>query len=97
VPGHSNCQDTRLLRDLKGVGKATLADLASLDVHDVATLARQDPALLYERLCERTGVRQDPCVLDVFSCAVAQALDPDLPAAQQDWWWWSRMRKATRR
>jgi hypothetical protein len=97
VPGHSSCQDTRLLCDLKGVGKATLADLALLDVHDVATLARQDPALLYSRLCERTGVRQDPCVLDVFCCAVAQAQDPGLPAAQRNWWWWSHMRKATRR
>jgi Pathogenicity locus len=91
------CQDPRALRDLKGVGKATLADLHLLDVRDVATLARQDPALLYEGLCARTGVRQDPCVLDVFSCAVAQARDRDLPAAQREWWWWSRARKAARR
>jgi hypothetical protein len=73
-----------------------LADLALLEVHDVGTLARQDAGLLYERLCTKTGTRQDPCVLDVFSCAVAQARDPDLPAAQRRWWWWSRARKASR-
>jgi len=92
-----NRQDARLLHDLRGVGKATLTDLALLDIHDVAALAQQDPVLLYERLCARTGVRQDPCVLDVFSCAVAQARNPELPLAQRDWWWWSRIRKATRR
>lgn len=82
------------LADLEGVGKAALADLALLGVHDVASLARQEPGLLYERLNALTGVRHDPCVLDVFSCAVAQARDPGLPAAQRKWWWWSRARKA---
>lgn len=82
------------LSDLDGIGKAMLADLARLEVHDVPTLAKQDPRLLYDRLCKLTGVRQDPCVLDVFSCAVAQARDPALPAAQRRWWWWSRARKA---
>lgn len=86
----------RQLSDLDGVGEATLADLALLDVHDVPTLARQDPGLLFDRLCKLTGTRQDPCVLDVFSCAVAQARDPALPAAQRKWWWWSRARKGTR-
>jgi hypothetical protein len=86
--------EARRLADLEGIGKVMLADLALLEVHDVGTLAKQDPGLLYERLCARTGTRQDPCVLDVFSCAVAQARDPGLPAAQRKWWWWSRQRKA---
>lgn len=73
-----------------------LGDLALLEVRDVATLARQDPELLYRRLCDLTGARQDPCVLDVFACAVAQARDPALPAAMRKWWWWSRARKASR-
>jgi hypothetical protein len=32
--------------------------------------------------------------MDVFACAIAQARDPDLPAAQCHWWYWSRRRKA---
>jgi len=89
-------KDGRQLSELDGVGKATLADLCRLGVHDVAALAREDPLLLYERLGRATGVRQDPCLLDVFSCAVAQARDPNLPAAQRRWWWWSRLRKVQR-
>jgi hypothetical protein len=87
--------ETRRLSDLEGIGNAMLADLELLEVHDVATLAKQDPSLMYDRLCKLTGVRQDPCVLDVFSCAVAQARDPDLPGEQRKWWWWSRARKAS--
>lgn len=92
----TDSSDARQLSDLEGVGEATLADLALLEVHDVSTLARADPALLFERLCALTGARHDPCVLDVFSCAVAQARDPGLPAAQRKWWWWSGVRKAAR-
>jgi hypothetical protein len=84
----------RSLADLDGIGPAMLADFRKLEVPDVAALARQDPGLLYQRLCRMTGVRQDPCVLDTFCCAVAQARDPALPAAQRKWWWWSRRRKA---
>jgi hypothetical protein len=42
------------------------------------------------------GARQDPCVLDTFRCAVAQAQDPLLRPEQRNWWWWSRERKAGR-
>ena len=74
-----------------------LADFELLGVRDVAALARQDPQALYDRLCRLQGGRQDPCVLDTFHCAVAQARDPGLPAAQRKWWWWSRLRKGERR
>jgi hypothetical protein len=84
--------DSRSLADLDGIGPAMLADLERLEVPDVATLACQEPRALYDRLCRLTGVRQDPCVLDTFCCAVAQARDPGLPAAQRRWWWWSRLR-----
>jgi len=47
-----------------------------------------------ERRCRIKGVRIDPCCLDVFTCAVAQARNPKLPAAQRKWWYWSRVRKA---
>jgi len=84
----------RTLRDLDGIGPAMERDLHRLGVADVATLARREPRLLYARLCTLTGQRQDPCVLDTFCCAVAQARDPALPPAQRRWWWWSRRRKA---
>ncbi len=80
------------LRDLRGIGKAMLSDFDLLGIRSVSDLARRNPDALYLRLCDLTGVQQDPCVLDVFRCAVAQAKDPNLPAEQCNWWWWSRQR-----
>jgi hypothetical protein len=89
-------RDDRSLGDLVSVGPAMLADFRNLGVQSVAQLARQDPQKLYQRLCRLTGVRQDPCVWDVFCAAVAQARDPQLPREQRNWWYWSRRRKAAR-
>ena len=52
-----------------------------LGVKCVAQLAGEEPEELYRRLSKITGQRQDPCVLDVFCAAVAQARDPELPSA----------------
>jgi hypothetical protein len=84
---------TRCLRDLRGVGKSIEADFHALGVYTVDQLAAADGDALYQRLNDLTGVRQDPCVLDTFRCAVAQAQDPELPPDQTNWWWWSRQRK----
>lgn len=85
--------EERQLKDLVSIGPAMLRDFALLGVGSVAQLARQEPKEMYERLCALTGQRQDPCVLDTFSAAVAQARDPGLPPAQRQWWYWSRQRK----
>ncbi|HEU0124252.1 MAG TPA: helix-hairpin-helix domain-containing protein [Bryobacteraceae bacterium] len=87
-------QSDRKLGDLAGIGKAMLSDFSLLGVRSVDELALADPDKLYEELCERTQSRQDPCVLDTFRCAVAQAKDPRLPKEQCNWWYWSRQRKA---
>jgi len=71
-----------------------LRDFERLGVRSVAQLAQRSPEQLYEKLCRVTGRAQDICCLDVFRCAVAQARNPRLPAAQTRWWWWSRRRLA---
>lgn len=81
------------LRDLAGVGKETLKDFEALGVRSVAQLAKRNPQALYDKLCELKGQPVDPCCLDTFTCAVAQARDPHLPAEQRQWWFWSRVRK----
>ena len=83
----------RRLRDLWSVGPAIERDLLSLGVHSVAQLARRSPERLYRQLERTTGKRQDPCVLDTFRAAVAQALDPDLPMEKRVWWYYSGLRK----
>ena len=89
----SRQKEGRRLRDLWSVGPAIERDLQSLGVHDVASLARRSPERLYRRLEQITGKKQDPCVLDTFRAAVAQALDPHLPQEQCVWWHYSRLRK----
>ena len=83
----------RELADLTSVGPAMLRDFQMLGIHSVAQLAREGPKEMYERLCRMVGERQDICVLDTFTAAVAQARDPELPPAQCQWWYWSRERK----
>lgn len=86
----------RKLGDLHGIGKAMLGDFEVLGVKSVEDLATRDGLKLYRTLEKKTGTRQDPCVLDVFRCAVAQAKDPQLAREQCNWWWWSRERLAGR-
>ncbi len=76
------------------MGKAMLADFSLLGIQNTDQLANADPDELYDRLCERTGVRHDICCLDVFRCAVAQARDPQLSPEKRNWWYWSRLRKS---
>ena len=83
----------RELRDLVSIGPAMLRDFEMLGVRSVAQLAEQDPKRMYDKLGRKLGQRQDPCVLDTFCAAVAQAKNPRLPAEQCQWWWWSRKRK----
>lgn len=85
--------ERRELADLISVGPAMLRDFGLLGVRTVAQLARQNPRQLYQRLERSTGQRQDPCVLDVFHAAVAQARNPLLPPEKCQWWYWSRKRK----
>ena len=87
--------ESRRFRDLVSVGTKMERDFEMLGIRSVPQLARQDPDRMYEKLCSLTGQRQDPCVLDVYCAAVAQARDPRLPAEQCQWWYWSRKRKAS--
>jgi hypothetical protein len=84
---------TRALGDLISIGPAMLRDFELLGITSVRELARQNPQRMYEKMERATGRRQDPCVLDTFCAAVAQAKNPRLAAEKCQWWWWSRRRK----
>jgi hypothetical protein len=84
--------DERKLRSLISVGRLR-QPLRLLGIKSVAGLAKHDPQALYDRLCRKTGTRQDPCVLDTFCAAIAQARDPKLPLEKCKWWYRSGVRK----
>jgi hypothetical protein len=79
----------RRLGDLISIGPAMLRDFELLGIRSVTELAKQDPHRMYEKMERAT----DPCVLDTFCAAVAQARNPRLAAEKCQWWWWSRRRK----
>lgn len=87
-------KQTRQLFDLRSIGPATIEDFRKLGITRVDQLKGRDPKKLYDRICKVTGQKHDICVLDVFQCAIAQAENPDLPAAHRNWFYWSRVRKA---
>ena len=86
-------KDTREVKDLVSVGPAMLEDFELLGIHSVAQLKKRSPQRLYRDLCRLRNQVIDPCCLDTFVAAVAQAKDPNLPIEQRQWWYWSRVRK----
>lgn len=86
--------DGRRFQDLFSVGPSIERDFQMMGIRSVAQLAKQNPQKMYDKMCKLTGQRQDPCVLDTFEAAVAQALNPRLPAEKCQWWYWSKIRKA---
>ena len=80
------------LRTLPGVGPSIATDLRRLGIRSVADLGRRDPERLYARLNALTGVRQDPCVLYTFRCAVYAARTPRPKAHLLKWWNWKDRR-----
>lgn len=73
---------------IPGIGKSLAKDLRLLGIEHVADLKDRDPMEMYQRLCEITKTRQDPCVLYVFRCAAyfanEKVHDPEL----LKWWNW---------
>ena len=86
---------TRELLSLVSVGKATLADFHDLGINRVEQLVGQDARELFVRLGKLKGTKLDPCCKDVFSAAIAQAENPNLPHEQCQWHYWSRKRKSS--
>jgi len=77
------------LEDLPNIGPKMAADFRRMGITKPAQLKGRDPYRLYEKLCALTGVRQDPCVLDVFIAAVRyMAGEPKRP-----WWKYTAERK----
>ena len=86
-------KETRQLKDLVSIGPAMLEDFDLLGVHSVAQLRRRSPQRMYRELRRIKKQLIDPCCLDTFVAAVAQARDPNLPIEQRQWWYWSKVRK----
>lgn len=89
--GLSRCGDlcaSATFQTLSSVGPSMAADIVGLGYHSLAELAKADPNDMYVKFSRKVGRSVDPCVEDVFRCAVAQAREPDLPEEARNWWYW---------
>ena len=80
----------RLLTDLPNVGAAIAGDLRLLGIETPQQLVGRDAWELYESLCRKTGLRHDPCVIDVF-LSITDFMQGGEP---QPWWHYTDQRKA---
>lgn len=82
-------EQTKALTDLPNIGRAGAGDLQLLGIKEPSDLLGRDPYEMYERLCELTGYRHDPCVIDVF-ISVTRFVGGEKP---QPWWAYTAERK----
>jgi hypothetical protein len=76
------------LQTIPGIGPSLAQDLHDLGIRRVVDLERRDPERLYARLGRLRGMRQDPCVLYAFRCAVYYARTPRPRTELLKWWNW---------
>lgn len=89
---HPSKVDRRRLRsftDLPNVGKAFAEDLTLLGFTSPSELKGEDPLRLYDRMCELTRTRQDPCVLDTLM-SITRFMDGE---KARPWWEYTPERK----
>ncbi len=79
------------LTDLPNIGKAGAADLTLLGIHRPSDLIGKCPFAMHHELCEKTGVRHDPCVIDVFISVTRFMAGEDARV----WWDYTAERKKT--
>ncbi|UML93397.1 helix-hairpin-helix domain-containing protein [Shewanella xiamenensis] len=77
------------LTDLPNIGKASAADLRLLGIETPVQLLGRNPYEMYQTLCDKTGQRHDPCMLDVF-ISITRFMAGDAP---QPWWFYTEERK----
>ncbi len=86
----SNARECELLEQLPNIGPSIAADLRRVGVEHPRDLLGRDPFALYKALCDCSGKRQDPCVLDTFLAAA----DFMRGAPPQPWWAYTAGRKS---
>jgi hypothetical protein len=88
-PAKVNRSRLAKLTDLPNIGPACARDLRTLGFETPGQLKGQSGFALYDRLCEITGMRHDPCMLDTF-LSVTHFMEGGKPLP---WWHFTDERK----
>ena len=83
-------QKVKKLTDLPNIGPSLADDLRLIDIDTPEQLKGKEALELYEMLCEKTGAKHDPCVLDVFM-SITDFMNG---GEAKVWWDYTQQRKA---
>lgn len=81
-------QILKQLQTIPGIGKSISLDLWNLGIRNIEDLKGKNPYKMYEKSNKLAGVKQDPCLLYVFRCAVYYASEKKLKKEKLNWWYW---------
>lgn len=84
-----NRETVSKLENLPNIGKKIAGYLEMIDIKDPQSLIGKNALDLYKKLCEKTGKKFDPCVIDVFM-SVIHFMEGGEPAP---WWKFTSERK----
>ena len=82
-------KDIQAINEIPNIGPATARDLALLYILTPSELIGKDPYKMYIDLCQITGSKHDPCVIDVFISAV-RFMEGE---PSRKWWYYTPERK----
>jgi Pathogenicity locus len=82
-------KEVRKLQDIPNIGPAMIRDFGLLGISKPIDLIKKNPLKLYQKLCQVSGLRQDPCVLDTYIAAV----DFMNGAPAKPWYFYTKIRK----
>ena len=88
-PSKANRDRLHTLTDLPNVGAATAADLRLLGIETPNQLLGKSAYAMHADLCALTGIRHDPCVIDVFLSITRYMAGDDA----RPWWAYTAERK----
>jgi hypothetical protein len=78
----THTHEAKKLGQIPNVSPSTIKDLELLGIKSPGDLSKKDPYQMYDALCNLTGTRRDPAVIDTFISAV-RFMDggPSMPAS----------------
>ena len=82
-------EKVKKLTDLPNIGPSLADDLRLIGINTPQQLKGKEALELYEELCEKTGAKHDPCVLDVFM-SITDFMNGGEPKV---WWDYTQQRK----
>jgi Pathogenicity locus len=86
IPIPTECQQ---LEQLPNVVPSIANSLRSIGIRKPVELKNKDAYLLYNQLCDTTGKRHDPCIIEVFISAIRYMQGQ----TAQPWWTFTEERK----